>query len=157
MNDVFYFGCWNEPGHFLYATSGAKYWRSDGIDHYVSALGERRHIDGSLAPRKVARSRGGDRTGAIVFDGMLKKDVSYDYSVECPEGQFLRHELSNGFTAIAWWDRNQGDRRGACNSALLARGVHTSEQMLALLAKHFPSVLGNLKKAGIELVEVLVS
>jgi hypothetical protein len=80
--------------------------------------------------------------------GMLKVQ-----SEEYQQGQFLRHELL-GFTALQWFDRCQGDIRGACNSTILLEGVHTSEEMLAALAEHFPHVLENLKRAGVELVEV---
>lgn len=108
------------------------------------------HIDGTLAPRRHSR------TNAIVWGGMNGDDnrrLEFD-SVELPQGQFLRHELDSGFTAIQWWDRTQGDKRGACNSTVLMRGRHTSAEMLGALAEHFPSVLKNLTDAGIALVEV---
>jgi hypothetical protein len=79
--------------------------------------------------------------------------IGYD-SGELPQGQFLRHDLDTGFTAIQWWDRCQGDDRGACNSTILLEGKHASAEMLAALADHFPHVLENLRKAGVELVEV---
>lgn len=69
-------------------------------------------------------------------------------------GQSLLHHLDTGFTAIQWWDRCQGDTRGACNSTVLLEGKHTAEEMLAALREHFPHVLANLEKAGVKLVEV---
>jgi hypothetical protein len=62
--------------------------------------------------------------------------------------------LDTGYTAISWWDRNQGDTRGACNSTVLLEGTHTADEMVAALREHFPHVAANLAKAGIELVEV---
>jgi len=67
---------------------------------------------------------------------------------ECPQGQFLLHVLDNGFTAIQWWDRCQGDTRGACNSTVLLEGQHTAEEVLAAAREHFPHVLENLERGG---------
>ncbi len=142
MSDVYFFGCWNESGHYLHEPGGRRA-RGDGPEWY----GDRRHLDGTLAPR-IDR-----RTGLITWLGMSKTS-SNTMSSECPQGQFLRHELNSGFTAIQWWDRNQGDSRSACNSTFLWRGQHTSEEMLAELAEHFPHALARLTAAGISLIEV---
>ena len=76
---------------------------------------------------------------------------------ECDQGLFLLHVLDNGFTAIQWWDRNQGDTRGACNSTILLEGVHTSAEMVLAAGKAtFPHVFENLAKAKIELREVTI-
>ena len=72
---------------------------------------------------------------------------------EYPQGQFLRHKL-NGFTLIAWWDRNQGDSRDGCNSNFIWEGEHTSEEMVAEFRKLFPTIAKNLDDANIELVEI---
>ncbi len=82
-----------------------------------------------------------------------RQRITYD-STEFPQGQFLLHYLDTGYTAIQWWDRCQGDTRGACNSTVLLEGRHTAHEMLAALVKHLPHVLDNLTKAGIALVEV---
>lgn len=114
--------------------------------------GDRVHLDGSLAPRRMRY------TGKLCWVGMGKTEderqqIQYR-GEEYPQGQFLLHHLSNGYTAIQWWDRNQGDERGACNSTILLEGVHTSEEVLVAGREHFPHVFENLKRAGIELVEV---
>lgn len=142
-----YFGCWGVPGHYLHLPGG-EWSRNHSIEWFNNG---QRHIDGTLAPRKH------NRTGETVWEGMGERpeDIKYKSS-EYPQGRFLRHELDNGFTAIQWWDRAQGDKRGACNSTILLEGKHTSEEMLAALEKHFPQVLARLKVAGIELVEVHV-
>jgi hypothetical protein len=150
-----FFGCWNTPGHFL-VRAGAR--RLSEEDYKLEYYGDRRHLDGTLAPRRMS-SKYGRRGGELVWTGATAtteegRRIGYD-SEECPQGQFLRHYLSTGFTAIQWWDRCQGDKRGACNSTILLEGDHTSEEMLAALATHFPHVLENLKKAGVELVEVV--
>ncbi len=92
--------------------------------------------------------------GPIVFgDNRNHRDQDRYNATECPQGQFLRHRFGK-WTLIQWWDRCQGDKRGACNSTLLLEGEHTTEGMIAALKEHFPHVLENLEKAGVELVEV---
>ena len=149
----FFFGCWNEPGHFLRGAQGTDQRLSYEISEKIVTFGpDRIHLDGSLAPRRMRYAN------ALTWSGSLKtrdarSRIDYDSS-ECPQGEFLRHVLDNGFTAIAWWDRTQGDKRGACNSTILLEGVHTSEEMLVALKTYFPHVLANLEKAGVALVEL---
>ncbi len=57
-------------------------------------------------------------------------------------------------TMLAWWDRAQGDTRPNCSTALIAEGEHDASAMLAELAARFPTVLDNLRRAGVELREV---
>lgn len=137
-----YFGCWNQAGHYLVAPGGGRPVLSHEESYALS-----RELDGAFAPK---RKRG----GPIVWgDTRDPSDWDRYNATECPQGQFLRHEI-RGYTLIQWWDRCQGDTRGACNSTVLLEGVHTSERMLGALAEHFPHVLENLKRAGVELVEV---
>jgi len=150
-NRVFFFGCWNQAGHFSWAPGGEYVRRADAIEHYG---GDRIHLDGTLAPRKMKTYYG----GGLCWQGQgatqdKRNRIGYD-SEEYPQGQFLRHDLDNGFTAIQWWDRCQGDTRSACNSTLLLEGKHTSEEMLAALKEHFPHIIKNLEQNGISLVEV---
>lgn len=164
----FYFGCWNEPGHFLFAPEGRTVHgpECDRVDFYdVAADGERKHLDGNLAPRRT-------KDGRIIYDGQFKtrRERQLSYAGECSQGNYLCHVLPNGFTAIAWWDRCQGDTRGACNSTVLLEGNHTAEEVLAAGRQHFPHVFENLARGGtkrqekegklgrpVELVEVKVS
>ena len=150
---VFFFGCWNAAGHYLFAPGGRSVaWRESDTVTYYGEGARRRHIDGTLAPRRLARD------GAISWGGMFDRDEAHRYenrSEECPQGQFLRHLLDNGFTALQWWDRCQGDTRGACNSTILVEGRHTSDECLAALREHFSHVVANLEKAGVQLVEVI--
>lgn len=149
--EVYFFGVWDQPGHFLRGPGG-RFARDDSPIVYFEGVdrsdGEprrgRRHLDGSLAPRRSRRS------GIVSCSAAGLDPYASD---ECPQGEFLRHDLSNGFTAIQWWDRTQGDGRGACNSTVLARGKFTSEEMLAMFAEHFPSRKARLDAAGVALVE----
>jgi hypothetical protein len=161
MRRFYYFGCWNEAGHYMFAPDGRPVPYAERFEHYGD---QHINIDGTLAPRRHKR-------GHIVWTGQARDRaelhrLEYD-SEECPEGQFLRHTLDfhdhsklnkrTTFTVLQWWDRNQGDRRGACNSSILVDGEHTTAQMLDALAEHFPHVLANLQKAGVQLVEIVVS
>jgi hypothetical protein len=149
----YYFGCWDQAGHFLVAPGGRRAARGE---HVLEIFGQDKpepaHLDGGLAPRRHKYS------GALCWAGSGAKNedrrrIEYD-SEEYPQGQFLRHVLDSGFTAISWWDRNQGDTRGACNSTILLEGKRDTEEMLEALKTHFPSVLANLDRAGVKLVEV---
>ena len=156
----FYLGCWNEPGHYLYASAEMPLTGTYEERHRFEYHGDHIHVDGTLAPKKA---REGTRTwfvhkDALVWEGMrlpgeARGQIHYD-SYECPQGQYLLHFLNTGFTAIQWWDRTQGDTRGACNSTVMLEGRHTAEEMVAALKEHFPHVYANLEKAGIELVDV---
>jgi len=156
MIRCFYFGCWNQSGHYLFAPGGHEppYADRERVVYYSESDGELLHLDGTLAPRRLGARFGGGLWWQGKSATRRERDIWGMGSGEYRQGQFLRHELDNGFTAISWWDRTQGDKRGACNSTILLEGVHTTEEMLAALTKHFPHVLENLKRAGVELVEI---
>lgn len=143
----FYFGCWNKPGHFLRPSPG--YEEGQKVCYYLSPGGEECHLDGSLAPRRK-------KDGSIWWYGAAtsERERNLTVSSECPQGQALLHHLSNGFTAVQWWDRCQGDARRACNSTILLEGKHTFDEMMGALLEHFPQVLENLGKHGGEIVEI---
>lgn len=154
----FYFGCWNEAGHFMHGPGSSA--DKERVSYYG---GDRRvHLDGTLAPRRLREGTRGAKLFAVrpIWTGTgatreERQRIEYD-SEEYPQGEFLRHTLDTGFTAIQWWDRTQGDQCGACNSTVLLEGNHDAAAMLAALAAHFPHVLANLTKAGVTLREVTV-
>lgn len=145
-NDEFlYFGVWNQPGHYMHLPGGrTRHYHP--AEHHASY-----HIDGSLAPRETTP---GTITFVSAARGTVERQRIQYCSEELPQGAFLLHKLDNGYTAIQWWDRSQGDRRGASNSTFLWRGDHSAEEMVAALAVQFPSVMRNLQSAAIELYEV---
>lgn len=149
----FYFGCWQRAGHFLWAPGGKRPDRSAWhLEHFDRKLQEPPHLDGGLAPRRMKHG------GALCWAGQRptpndRRRLESE-SEECEQGQFLRHLLDTGYTAISWWDRCQGDKRGACNSTVLLEGEHPTERMLDALREHFPHVLDNLERHGVKLVEV---
>lgn len=130
----------------------APHGRTGKFDLEFYGRGQRIHIDGSLAPRTLQNS------SALCWIGMgqddrIRNHIRY-HSSEVPQGQFFRHELDTGYTAIQWWDRVQGDSRGACNSTILLEGKRSTEEMLRALESHFPSVLKNLQNHNIPLIEL---
>lgn len=145
MSTCLYFGCWNTPGHFLVGPGGGRTGLSNDLAHWLEW-----NLDGMFAPKLK-------RGGALAWGRANPDARPFDYDLygaeECPQGQFMRHKLSS-FTLLQWWDRCQGDGRGACNSTILLEGEHTSEEVLAAGREHFPHVFENLKRHGVELVEV---
>jgi hypothetical protein len=142
MSRCYFFGCWNRPGHFLHDSAGH-------ID-YSNGVFNEAFLDGGLAPKV------NPRTDKIDCAREHPKDfhaIFYSWR-ELPQGKFLRHVLSVGYTAISWWDRCQSDTRPGCSSTFLLEGEHTADEMLAALAEQIPHVMQNLKKTNIELVEV---
>lgn len=156
MIRAYFFGCWNEAGHFLWSRGG---YSAESSRDFPRA---ERALDGTLAPRRMGRDRrrGPERLqpGALCWMGQgrtpeERQGIDHD-SAEYPQGQYLVHQLPNGFTAMAWWDRCQGDTRGGCSSTVLLEGTHDAAAMLEALAQHFPHVLTNLERHGVQLVEV---
>ena len=143
--DVRYFGVWGTPGHYLVGAHGAQA-PHDGTDYYIVG-GVRRHVDATLAP--------------VVFRGQVRwkgesDELEYK-SQECPQGEFLLHKLSSGYTVISWWDRVQGDKRSNCNSTVFLKGEHDAATLLETLRRFFPTILANLDRAGVKLVQVFVN
>jgi len=145
MNGCLYFGCWRDSGHILVDPDG---WplRSRHPAVWPKVDDETFHIDGALAPRRV-------QGGPVCWKAMCGRTRAH-YCGEAPQGQFLRHELPNGYTAIQWWDRQQGDTRPGSNSTILLEGSHDSAELIAALEAFFPSVRANLVRGGVQLVEV---
>lgn len=147
---AYFFGCWNDSGHYLFAPNKVSVFGVEGTRiEYGSA---QIHLDSNWAPRRNRY----DGTLCWQAQGVTHEErqkIHYR-SDECPQGQFLRHER-DGYTLISWWDRTQGDTRGNCNSTFLLEGtLHDSATMLVELERLFPHIVANLKRAGVELVEV---
>lgn len=114
--DVYYFGTWGAPGHYLWTPDGRTPWD-------VQRALPWRYLDGPLAgdpaledPRQPGR-----------WDGEHQ-----------PEGRACLHHR-DGWTALAFWDRSCDSRAGS-SSAIIARGEHSAEEMFALFERSFPAV-----------------
>lgn len=148
-----WFGCWLSAGHHLVDYRGRSA-RGEcpfyGLDHL---------LDGGYAPRIVTRGRRmpvATHDDGLCFQNMGRegteepREIHYA-SEECPQGQFLFHR-ARGCTLISWWDRTQGDTRGACNSTFIAEGYHTVDEILAAFPEVFPQQAKRLADAGVRLV-----
>lgn len=142
----YFFGCWNSPGHYMHGPCDSRERHLLEYCDNAHAI----HLDGNLATRS---GRGVRLQWGAQFRERDQRRATND-GAEYPQGHFLRHDLETGFTAIQWWDRCQGDTRGACNSTILLEGVHTTAEMLSALETNFPHVLANLEKYGVHLVEI---
>ena len=113
-NEVFFFGCWSRPGHYLINENGRDVWEPRTVGLPWTA------IDTKLCPGKRHERR---------------NDVSSEEQVE---GWAALHH-KDGWTALAWWDRSVDKRHGS-NAAIFAKGTHTVEEMLKLGASVYPRV-----------------
>lgn len=116
---MFYFGPWDQAGHYLYYEDGRS------VRHEVEKLlpwghvGQEIGIDGVLQP------------------GCAKDRWGHWRHRDSPqiEGEALIHHL-NGWTALSFWDRSV-DKRGACNSNYFAEGTFTFEEMVEMASRRF--------------------
>lgn len=152
-------GCWLEPGHYLFDRQGNN-WRlaAPCPVRPSGSIYEATYLDGGLAPRRVTerhRLPFEVPDDGVVFTHMAGEDHDLrrrieGRSEECAQGEFLLHAIA-GCTIAAWWDRTQGDTRGACNSCLIADGAWSAAQMLELFPRLFPQQAGRLGAAGVAL------
>lgn len=115
---MFYFGPWDQPGHYLFTERRTKVWGDESDAEgfpWRSGYG----IDGVLQPGCHK-----DRDGRWTHRG----------SPEVEGAAVLHHRA--GWTAISFWDRSV-DKRGACNSTYFAEGLFTFEQMVEMAKARF--------------------
>ncbi len=152
---MFFHGCWNEPGHFWWTRGGHH------LDDRLAPSVFARWIDGGYAPRVwragYFNSRSLVKNPAVCFVMEVENEddrrrIMYD-ATEHEQGRFLIHHKGD-HTLMSWWDRTQGDTRGACNSSLVVTGTHDSLAMYDFLLQNFPRVAANLVAKGVALVEV---
>lgn len=150
-----FFGYRRGSGHVLFLPDGRDAWEANKDARRLEYGPTGRHIDGSYAPRRGVA--GAVRGTAVCWAGQgttkeAHNRITYD-SEEHAQGRFLRHAFHE-YTLISWWDRTQGDERGACNSNFYLLGDHTSDVMVKAFRAHFPRLAARLAAAGVELVEV---
>ncbi len=114
---MFYFGPWDQAGHYLHDEHGVTVYRKERLgsfpwDEYSGDHG----IDGQLQP------------------GCYKRDGHWCKGKET-EGEALIHHKA-GWTALSFWDRSV-DTRGACNSTYFAEGTFSFDEMIAMAKTRF--------------------
>lgn len=101
-------------------------WRKNDAGHYLYHPNGQTHISAKTI-----------QPWGYAIDGKLCPEWDNKRTQSAAQGQGALHHLG-GWTALAWWDQT-GDRRDGSNSVLLAEGVWTTEDMLALGREHFPA------------------
>jgi hypothetical protein len=112
---VYYFGCWEDVGHYMRSSSSDRSLESCRAEHdfmYTNPWGT--NIDGGLCPKGPQN-----------------------------EGAALVHQ-KDGWTALSFWDRSVDSRLGS-NSNFLAEGTFDLAQMIAIAKEHFPTVMERIK------------
>lgn len=120
--EVYYFGCWEQSGH---------YWRAPG------GFKGGREIEAQLPEPLRGNGMGGGMDSKWCpgsAPGAPHKKTRAEV-----EGEAALHHV-DGWTILAWWDRSV-DHRGASNSNLVARGLHSWATMLEIGKAQFPSVM----------------
>lgn len=116
---VFYFGCWDGPGHYVWTPSGTH---------------PRPEMAGPWSPADLDASpidwRGSTGRGVVPEDREQRQGVW-----RLTRAMYLFAP----WTAIGAWDRTC-DRRGGSKAVFVAEGQHSEEAMKRIAAEHFPQV-----------------
>jgi hypothetical protein len=111
---VYYFGCHQYPGHYMHRVGMSLDWEFLERNPWGTS------VDGGLCP------------------GVNEKGEAWRVQNQIEGAATLHHK--DGWTALSFWDRSI-DKRNACNSAFLAEGTHTFDEMLVIAREHFPTVM----------------
>lgn len=123
---VYYFGRWNQPGHYLY--------NEDGRTCIISPIKDLNWME--LDNNDKVRLPG----GPTHLHGQLR------WPPDEPLGKtVLIHR--EGWTILGMWDRS-GDNRYHSRSLFLAEGQLTETEMWTLAEKHFPELVKRIKGAA---------
>ena len=116
MKKLFYFGCKDSAGHYLWEGPNEIYPQT--ISHRIGA--------------NNANTRFFERMDAVYAPGRTEK-----------EGVYQEVDI-DGFKILAWWDRTV-DKRPGSNSALIGWGFNTSEEMIEAAKIIYPWVMSRQK------------
>jgi hypothetical protein len=119
---VYYFGCWDQAGHYLVDPSGRN----------VSQAGP-------FTPSNLD----------VTFPPRMSKPGHSVSSRSVEDETIVVLEHWQGWTVLAMWDRSI-DTRGASNAAFIAEGKHTHDEMWELARRYYPKIVARLKAAMME-------
>lgn len=119
MADVYFFGCWNRPGHFLYDVSG-------------------RMVHSQRLPAELQMGKLDSPAFEATPTPHQPLGVTRLQHITPREG------APAVWTALSMWDRS-GDTRPGSHSIFLALGVFTEDEMWAIAARDFPEVVKRIK------------
>lgn len=131
--EVYYFGCWGRPGHYLWTPTGRRAANDECTPWRLSEL------DGELAGDTVAEDNRRARLERQPIGWCRSEDQPEGVVRHHQRGHWIRHDWRGHWTAISFWDRSCDSRPGS-NSAFIARGDMTGAEMLALFERSFPAV-----------------
>ena len=119
---MYYFGCWDEPGHYLHDPRGRVLRREQvGPFDVYGQMGL--PLDERFTP------------GPHPHGGSGLQDES-----------FVALTYVRGWTVMAMWDRSV-DTRPGCNAAFIREGRLSEADMWALARQHYPRIVARLKAA----------
>jgi len=119
---MYFFGCWDQPGHFLRGPGGTH------VRDEVNATPWGYRLDGQLCPGFVGPK-------------------AWQLPQVQPEGSAaLHHAVANGttWTALAFWDRSVDPRMNSCGAFIVDQD-RTFEEVTALAHQHFPEVMARFR------------
>jgi len=119
MPRMFYFGPWDQAGHYFFDEHGNSVNEALVPQFPFGHYGVRKvRVDGRLQP------------GCPDPSDRLQRRTRPE-----SEGEALLHHIQ-GWTALCFWDRSV-DGRGGCNSNYFAEGTFTFEQMVEMAKARF--------------------
>lgn len=120
---IYYFGCWDRPGHFLHEP------------------GRRVMSREVLGPFDVYGNAG------LPIDGKFTPGPHPQYGTGgLQDESFVALTYVRGWTVMAMWDRSI-DTRGASNAAFISEGRLTETEMWELALVSYPTIVARLKAA----------
>ena len=128
MQDVYYFGCVETSGHFL--------WTPD--------LRRTLYKD---VPQDWPFGRGGGRLDGGFMPGPPPRRGSSYTAFENQTQSLAKLSHVKGWTVLAMWDRTV-DLRPGCNSEFVTRGTLSFDEMVELAKEHFPTIWKRISKAA---------
>lgn len=120
--DIFYFGCVETSGHFLWDTDLNTVFRLP-VPDWPFYPASKVSLDQTYCP--------GPWVGPPSY-----RHVEHRYQIQ---GRAKCSVLRWGWTVLAIWDRTV-DKRPGCNSNFVARGEFTFDEMVELAKRHFPTI-----------------
>lgn len=124
--EMYYFGYWDQPGHYLWSPQRMGV---SPLDERVPSLLNAVKLDARYCRNPGAAWKGDEPEG-----------LAYLHHVEIVEGEPKDAPfIGQKWTVLAFPDRS-GDTRPGSNSAFLAKGVFTFQQMIIFARAHFPDV-----------------
>jgi hypothetical protein len=130
--EAYYFGCWDDSGHYWHTSNIKPYLPSRKIDERVPEGLRRGKIDSGFCP------------------GVLRGEKYRNQPEEVGDARITHMD---GWTVMAWWDRSIDHRPGS-NSAIVAEGKWDLTCMMEIGNVQFSSIMKR-QTSPIKLIEMI--